>query len=95
MAHDISRFLMVSFALTAVHAGRAFAQEPPHFEAMLREFLDTHCVACHGPEVQKRRLRLDRLPWTFDDKDVAATWVKVLDKLSRGRDAAEGRAAPG
>ncbi len=32
---------------------------------------------------------------TFDDKDVAATWVKVLDKLSAGEMPPKGRAAPG
>ena len=50
----------------------------------LRRFLDEHCVACHGPEVQKRRLRLDQVPLKFAEEDVAATWVLVLDKLSRG-----------
>jgi mono/diheme cytochrome c family protein len=94
MARDISRFLMVSLALLAVYAGRAFAQEPRRFESQFREFLDTHCVACHGPEVQKRRLRLDLLPMVFGDKDVAATWVKVLDKLSRGEMPPKGQPRP-
>src|SRR4051812_13317829 len=75
------RCLIVSLVLLA---GRAFAQERAEFETQFRKFAASHCVGCHGPEVQKRRLRLDRLPATFDDKDTVATWVHVLDRLLRG-----------
>jgi hypothetical protein len=76
--------LVVFLVLVAANAGRVFAQSADPFESQLRGFLDQHCVGCHGAEVQKRRLRLDELPLTFGDPDVAATWVKVLDRLSRG-----------
>jgi hypothetical protein len=54
------------------------------FEPHLRRFIGRHCAGCHGPDVQKRRLRLDTLPTAFDDRGVSATWVKVLDRVSRG-----------
>ncbi len=76
--------LVTFLALLAARPGRASAQGSDPFEPKLRQFLDEHCASCHGPEVQKRRLRFDRLPSAFGDKDVAATWVKVLDKLSNG-----------
>lgn len=41
-------------------------------------FVQVHCVRCHGPEVQKARLRLDTLPADFTDPAVAAKWAEVL-----------------
>src|SRR5262249_34621007 len=61
-----------------------FAQERQAFETRFRTFAGEHCVECHGPRVQRSKLRLDHLPATFADKDTAATWVKVLDRLARG-----------
>src|SRR5208282_3867945 len=75
---------LISLTLTTAVAGQASAQAPDAFEAQFRQFVDRHCVACHGPDVQKRKLRLDKLPAAFQDKDTAATWVRVLDRLSRG-----------
>src|SRR5262249_30801373 len=54
------------------------------FEAQFRQFAGQHCVSCHGADVKKAGLRLDNLPATFTDRDNAATWVKVLDRVSRG-----------
>jgi hypothetical protein len=62
------------------------------FPAELKRFLDQHCVACHGPEVQKRRLRLDTLPLVWGEKDPARTWTRVLDKVSRGEMPPKGEA---
>jgi hypothetical protein len=49
----------------------------PAFEPKVRPLLDAHCIECHGPEVQKAKLRLDQ------DVSMAA-WVKVHDKLASG-----------
>ena len=76
--------LVLALAFPSVHVRHASARNHAPFEPQLRQFLDEHCVVCHGAAVQKSRLRLDQLPGTFGDKNVAATWVKVLDKLSRG-----------
>ncbi len=78
------RCLVAALALMPAAVEKVQAQEQDGFEAQFRRFADKHCVSCHGPDVQKRRLRLDTLPAAFGDKDAAATWVKVLDKLSRG-----------
>src|SRR5262249_13760019 len=87
-------FLIASVGVVMADAGPASAQVPDPFQPQLRLFLDEHCVACHGPEVQKRRLRLDQLPSAFDDQDIAATWVKVLDKLARGEMPPQGQPRP-
>jgi mono/diheme cytochrome c family protein len=76
------RALVSVLALFA--AGPAFAEERNAFESDFRTFAGEHCVSCHGPDVQRSKLRLDKLPAAFGDKDTAATWVKVLDRVSRG-----------
>lgn len=47
-------------------------------------FLEKHCVACHGPETRKAKLRLDTLSPALGDRDGAAIWEKVFDRVSRG-----------
>jgi hypothetical protein len=83
----------VSLAFTLA-AGRAAGQQRDTFESQFRRFVDGHCVACHGPDVQKRKLRLDNLPATFHDKDVAAAWVKIFERLSRGEMPPAGKPRP-
>ena len=64
-------------------AGRASAQEPA-FDKLFGSFAEEHCITCHGPDVSKSGLRLDKLSLKLTDKDTAAIWVKVHDKLARG-----------
>src|SRR5437870_1936535 len=79
------RFLyLIAPLILLVASHEASAEQRDGFEAKFREFAGQHCVTCHGPDVQKRKLRLDQLPATFDDKDVAKTWAKVADRLARG-----------
>jgi hypothetical protein len=76
--------LFASFAalLTALSPARAL--DGNAFEKSIRAFTDEHCTSCHGPEVQRAKLRLDTVPLNLSDKDTAATWVKVFDRVSRG-----------
>ncbi len=75
-------FLLLAILLMAqcVHARAADS-----FEVQFHKFAETHCVECHGPDLQKAQLRLDNLATALDDKDVSATWVKVLDKMAQGK----------
>src|ERR1700733_6829926 len=75
--------LAVSLALTAPGTFVSFAAGDD-FEMRLRPFLETHCVGCHGPDVQKGKLRLDTLPAKFDDKEASTTWIKVLERGAGG-----------
>lgn len=84
MAAPPCRGGFVLLVLLTASAGSVSAETPDRFPAQFRQFLDKHCVACHGPDLQKRKLRLDKLPLTFDDRDVAATWIKVLDRVAHG-----------
>src|SRR5262249_55056391 len=93
MADPTLRKLM-ALAFLAMSAGLAPGQQQDSFETGFRRFADRHCVSCHGPDVQKRKLRLDKLPATFVDKDTAATWIKVLDRVSRGEMPPKGKPRP-
>ncbi len=76
--------LHVAFALVLVATTPTFAQERDATETRFRKFADSHCVECHGPDVQRGKLRLDNLPLTLTDKNTAATWAKVFDRVTRG-----------
>src|ERR1043165_7604933 len=50
----------------------------------VRRFLKTHCVECHGEEVQKRNLRLDTIARDLAAPDSFASWVRIHDKIEAG-----------
>lgn len=54
------------------------------FKAQVKPLLENHCVACHGPEVQKANLRLDTLRPDLRDQRNLAIWSTVHDKLTAG-----------
>lgn len=54
------------------------------FKTKVKPFLETHCIDCHGPDVQKAGLRLDTLAADFRDTQSAAAWVRVHDKIASG-----------
>lgn len=82
MSSRLFRPLLLCLAFVAL-SGAARAQSADAFTPQFRKFADAHCIECHGPDVQKSKLRLDTLTTKFDDKDISATWVKVLDKLAK------------
>ena len=47
-------------------------------------FFQANCYKCHGPELQKGRLRLDTLTADFSDPMVVDQWTKVIDVLELG-----------
>ncbi len=72
--------------MSLIHIGLAFlgaatAQEDAD---VVRRFLKAHCVECHGPEVQKRNLRLDTFARDFAKPESFAAGVKVHDKIESG-----------
>lgn len=49
-----------------------------------RSLLEAHCQACHGPEKQKGKFRVDDLPLLIADLPTAERWQKVLNALNSG-----------
>jgi hypothetical protein len=93
MVTNTFRYPVLWLAFLAI-SDPAVAQAPNVFDGQFRQFAQKHCVSCHGPDVQRRKLRLDNLPTTFADKDVAATWVKVLERVFRGEMPPKNRPRP-
>ena len=81
----------------------AFAFVPPSvrgdepaasFGAKVKSLIETHCVDCHGPDVQKGNLRLDNLSTDLRNERVMAKWVRVHDRLVSGEMPPKNRKRP-
>jgi hypothetical protein len=71
-------------AILPLITGVATSQEPDAFAPQFRAFAGQHCLGCHGPELQKARLRLDTLPPASASAKAERLWVRVFDRISRG-----------
>ena len=57
-------------------------QESIDFHRDVLPILESHCVRCHGPEVQEANVRLDNLPIDLSDNRAATeSWHEVLNVL--------------
>ncbi len=54
------------------------------FEKDIRPLIQKHCVACHGPEKQKGKFRIDTLKAGLHEGESAGFWHEVLDQLNEG-----------
>ena len=61
----------------------------------IRGFLKKHCIACHGPEKQKGKLRLNELSLELSNDSIAAHWQDILDNLNAGDMPPEEEPQPG
>ena len=68
--------LVLTFGLCS--PGVAVAEGPE----LLRPFLKTWCVQCHGPEKQKGDRRFDKLTGDFSKVEEAELFQEILDQLN-------------
>ncbi len=85
-------FLIFSLS-TAWWPARANSAETTD-SAIVKGFLKSHCLACHGPAKQEAKLRLDTLSADLSNPDAARKWVEVMDQLNRGEMPPEDRPRP-
>lgn len=85
-----SQFLSIA-VICSVVATHTDAAEPTD---LVRSFLKANCTACHGPEKQEGKLRLDTLATDFSQPDAARQWVEVMDQLNRGEMPPDDRPRP-
>ena len=61
---------------------RSLGQSDIDFNRDVLPILQSHCIRCHGPEVQEANVRLDNLPINLSDNRAATeSWHEVLNVL--------------
>ena len=66
-------FTVVSFGLPAAEG-----------ERMAKQFLETHCIRCHGEEKQKGKLALHDVSFDFTQASNSELWLDILAQLTAG-----------
>ena len=66
--------------LAVIPLGNKAIAEPPG----VRPFLDAYCIACHGPDKAKGKIRLDGLSLPISSEKDAALWHRVLESIQFG-----------
>ena len=61
---------------------------------LLRPFLKSYCVQCHGPDKQKGDRRFDQLTGDFAKLEEAETFQEILDQLNLGEMPPKGKPQP-
>lgn len=76
---------LIFFVLCCGLASRIISAGEIQFERDILPILQTHCIRCHGPEVQEANLRLDNLSINLiEDRAVTESWHEVLNVLQAG-----------
>ncbi|HRH99161.1 MAG TPA: hypothetical protein PLB55_24680, partial [Prosthecobacter sp.] len=70
---------LLIFTSTAAAAKEAAAMSERH-RALFKET----CLSCHGPEKQKGKFRVDDLPLSITNVEIAEKWQKVLNAMNSG-----------
>ena len=90
--------LFVALAFVARPATAAEAKTeavPSRFPEQVNQFFSTHCLACHGPEKQKGKFRIDTLSQDLVSGPHGDDWHEVLDALNLGEMPPEEEKQPG
>jgi mono/diheme cytochrome c family protein len=75
---------MAALSWSGANTVSAAVLEKGTLESSVRLLFSKHCVECHGPKKQKGGLRLDELAPNFDDRDAAAHWLRVMERIENG-----------
>lgn len=76
---SMNRLIAVLGILVGILSVASAAEVP----TAVRELVTQHCVECHGPTVQKAKLRLDQLSGDLNEA-AFAKWVTVHDRVKAG-----------
>lgn len=80
---DLSvRWCVVFLLLLVTRAATAVSPTPN--QDGLNDFLNTHCVRCHGAKKQKGDLRVDQLSRNFRVGEDAHHWAEVIERINAG-----------
>lgn len=74
--------LVVSIVFCCGLASQFLRADEIQFERDILPVLQTHCIRCHGPEIQGANVRLDNLSINLnEDRAATETWHEVLNVL--------------
>ena len=76
--------VMIEEPPLVVVATTAPQEHPPFLQSELEPFLEANCIACHGPDKQKGKVRFDSASWSLDGRDSIEFWSEVLTVLEDG-----------
>ena len=76
--------ILRNFLLSVVFVTGADSLADEYFEKSVRPFLKTYCIACHGEETQKGKIRLDHLSANLEDRKEAELWARSLEAIEFG-----------
>ena len=76
--------ILRNFLLSVVFVTGADSLADEYFEKSVRPFLKTYCIACHGEETQKGKIRLDHLSSNLEDRQEAELWARSLEAIEFG-----------
>ena len=76
--------ILRNFLLSVVFMTGVDSLADEHFEKSVRPFLKTYCIACHGEETQKGKIRLDHLSANLEDRQEAELWARSLEAIEFG-----------
>ncbi|MFM2219047.1 MAG: hypothetical protein RL240_3365 [Planctomycetota bacterium] len=74
--------VVLSLVCAAQCPSRSLGQSDIDFNRDVLPILQSHCIRCHGPEIQEANVRLDNLPINLNDNRAATeSWHEVLNVL--------------
>jgi hypothetical protein len=74
--------VVLSLVCAAQSPSRSLGQSDIDFNRDVLPILQSHCIRCHGPEIQEANVRLDNLPINLNDNRAATeSWHEVLNVL--------------
>jgi mono/diheme cytochrome c family protein len=84
-------------SVSIVASGEAQEKAPAGvrgYSKMVKPFIESHCLACHGEKTAKAGYRLDLLGNDFTEASIAEQWKEVIDRINAGEMPPEDRARP-
>ncbi|QDT37219.1 DUF1592 domain-containing protein [Stratiformator vulcanicus] len=91
---DGSSTILASNSPSGVNLADAGLASNPNDVAKARQILSKFCVDCHGPDAQEGDLRIDNLSVRFDQREAAAAWIEIRDRMNLGEMPPEGSDKP-
>lgn len=75
---------LLSFAFCLAPIAKAEAPQSESFDQVIKPFLGSYCVSCHGIQKQKGDRRFDTLQRSISDDNTLVDYQDILDQLNLG-----------